>query len=114
MKKKQLSSGNGIVFSTNPSFQWEPEEPAQATLSPAQQELRIQLDKKQRAGKVVTLITGFVGADADLEELGKTLRNFCGTGGSAKDGLILVQGDQREKVFQFLQKKGYTKTKKLG
>ena len=114
MKKKQPSSGNGIVFSTNPSFQWEPEEAAPATLPPAQQELRIQLDKKQRAGKVVTLITGFVGADADLEELGKTLRNFCGTGGSAKDGLILVQGDQREKVFQSLQKKGYTKTKKLG
>jgi translation initiation factor 1 len=114
MKKKQPSSGNGIVFSTNPSFQWEPEEAAPATLPPVQQELRIQLDKKQRAGKVVTLITGFVGADADLEELGKTLRNFCGTGGSAKDGLILVQGDQREKVFQSLQKKGYTKTKKLG
>jgi translation initiation factor 1 len=114
MKKKQPSSGNGIVFSTNPSFQWEPEEAAQATLSPAQQELRIQLDKKQRAGKVVTLITGFVGADVDLDELGKTLRNFCGTGGSAKDGLILVQGDQREKVLQCLQKKGYLKTKKIG
>ena len=114
MKKKQPSSGNGIVFSTNPSFQWEPEEPAQATLSPAQQELRIQLDKKQRAGKVVTLITGFVGADADLVELGKTLRNFCGTGGSAKDGLILVQGDQREKVLQCLLKNGYKKTKKIG
>ena len=114
MKKKQTSSGNGIVFSTNPSFQWEPEEPAQATLSPAQQELRIQLDKKQRAGKVVTLITGFVGADADLDELGKTLRNFCGTGGSAKDGLILVQGDQREKVLQCLLKNGYKKTKKTG
>ena len=114
MKKKQPSSGNGIVFSTNPSFQWEPEEAAPATLLPAQQELRIQLDKKQRAGKVVTLITGYVGADADLEELGKTLRNFCGTGGSSKDGLILVQGDQREKVLQCLQKKGYTKTKKIG
>ena len=114
MKKKQPSSGNGIVFSTNPSFQWEPEEAPQATLPPAQQELRIQLDKKQRAGKVVTLITGYVGADADLEELGKTLRNFCGTGGSSKDGLILVQGDQREKVLQCLQKKGYTKTKKIG
>jgi translation initiation factor 1 len=114
MKKKQPSSGNGIVFSTNPSFQWEPEEPAQATLSPAQQELRIQLDKKQRAGKVVTLITGFVGADADLDELGKTLRNFCGTGGSAKEGLILVQGDQREKVLQCLLKNGYKKTKKIG
>jgi translation initiation factor 1 len=114
MKKKPTSSGNGIVFSTNPSFQWEHEEAPQATLPPAQQELRIQLDKKQRAGKVVTLITGYVGADADLEELGKTLRNFCGTGGSSKDGLILVQGDQREKVFQCLQKKGYSKTKKLG
>ena len=114
MKKKPTSSGNGIVFSTNPSFQWEPEEAAPATLPPVQQDLRIQLDKKQRAGQVVTLITGFVGADAELEELGKTLRNFCGTGGSAKDGLILVQGDQREKVFQCLQKKGYTKTKKIG
>ena len=112
MKKKPTSSGNGIVFSTNPSFQWEPEEAAPATLLPAQQELRIQLDKKQRAGKVVTLITGFVGAEADLEELGKTLRNFCGTGGSAKDGLILVQGDQREKVFQCLQKKAIQKLKK--
>jgi len=114
MKKKQTSSGNGIVFSTNPSFQWEPEEAAVETLPSAQQELRIQLDKKQRAGKVVTLITGFVGADGDLEALGKTLRNFCGTGGSSKDGLILVQGDQREKVLQCLQKNGYTKTKKIG
>jgi translation initiation factor 1 len=114
MKKKQTSSGNGIVFSTNTSFQWEPEEAAQETLPSAQQELRIQLDKKQRAGKVVTLITGFVGADGDLESLGKTLRNFCGTGGSSKEGLILVQGDQREKVLQCLLKNGYTKTKKIG
>jgi translation initiation factor 1 len=114
MKKKQTSSGNGIVFSTNPSFQWEPEEAAQETLPSAQQELRIQLDKKQRAGKVVTLITGFVGADGDLESLGKTLRNFCGTGGSSKEGLILVQGDQREKVLQCLLKNGYKKTKKIG
>jgi len=114
MKKKQTSSGNGIVFSTNPSFQLEPEEAAQETLPSAQQELRIQLDKKQRAGKVVTLITGFVGADGDLESLGKTLRNFCGTGGSSKDGLILVQGDQREKVLQCLLKNGYKKTKKIG
>jgi translation initiation factor 1 len=110
MKKKQTSSGNGIVFSTNPSFQWEPEEAAQETLPSAQQELRIQLDKKQRAGKVVTLITGFVGADEDLESLGKTLRNFCGTGGSSKEGLILVQGDQREKVLQCLLKNDYKKT----
>ena len=114
MKKKQTSSGNGIVFSTNPSFQWEPEEAARETLPSAQQELRIQLDKKQRAGKVVTLITGFVGADGDLESLGKTLRNFCGTGGSSKEGLILVQGDQREKVLQCLLKNGYKKTKKIG
>jgi translation initiation factor 1 len=114
MKKKQTSSGNGIVFSTNPSFQWEPEEAAQETLPSAQQELRIQLDKKQRAGKIVTLITGFVGADGDLESLGKTLRNFCGTGGSSKEGLILVQGDQREKVLQCLLKNGYKKTKKIG
>lgn len=114
MKKKNLPSGNGIVYSTDPGFQWEPEETTSESRLPAQQELRIQLDKKQRAGKVVTLVTGFVGRDAELEELGKALRNFCGTGGSAKDGIILVQGDQKQKVLQCLIKKGYSKTKSIG
>lgn len=114
MKKKNRIAGNGIVYSTDPSFTPVPEEQAIETLSPGEQLLRVALDTKQRAGKVVTLITGFIGSDADLEALGKQLRNYCGTGGSAKDGIMLVQGDHREKVMQFLQKQGYNKTKKIG
>ena len=72
----------------------------------------IQLDKKQRGGKTVTLVTGFLGTDTDLELLAKNLRNFCGTGGSAKDGEAIVQGDQRDKALQWLLKNGYTKSKK--
>ena len=114
MKKKNRLTGNGIVYSTDPSFSPEPEEQSVETLIPGEQLLRISLDTKQRAGKVVTLITGFIGSDADLEALGKQLRNYCGTGGSAKEGIMLVQGDQREKVMQYLQKQGYTKAKKIG
>lgn len=114
MKKKNRIAGNGIVYSTDPSFTPEPEEQAIETLSPGEQLLRVALDTKQRAGKIVTLITGFIGTDADLEALGKQLRNYCGTGGSAKDGIMLVQGDHRDKVMQFLQKQGYSKTKKIG
>jgi translation initiation factor 1 len=76
--------------------------------------LRVWLDTKKRGGKVATLITGFVGTIDDLEELGKKLKNFCGTGGSAKDNEMIVQGDQREKVLQWLLKNGYTNTKKAG
>jgi len=114
MKKKNRLTGNGIVYSTDPSFSPEPEEQSVETLIPGEQLLRISLDTKQRAGKVVTLITGFIGSDADLEALGKQLRNYCGTGGSAKEGIMLVQGDQQEKVMQYLQKQGYKKAKKIG
>lgn len=112
MGKKQQSDNRGYVYSTNPDFQFEPEEKVEReTLSAAKQVLRIRLDTKQRAGKAVTLVTGFSGSDADLEALGKQVKNFCGTGGSVKDGEILVQGDQRPKVLQFLQKKGYVQAK---
>lgn len=114
MKKKNRFTGNGIVYSTDPSFSPEPEEETVETLSPGDQLLRVSLDSKQRAGKVVTLITGFIGSAVDLETLGKQLRNYCGTGGSAKDGVMLVQGDQREKVMQYLIKQGYSKVKKIG
>ena len=114
MQKKKLNSFGGLVYSTNPDVRLESDSyEEEATLAPAQQKLRVLLDKKQRAGKMVTLIDGFIGKDADREELGKKLKAFCGTGGSAKDGEILVQGDNRDKVMQWLQKNGYTQAKKI-
>ncbi len=115
MSTRKNSDRNGFVYSTDPDFKFEPEEESSAdTLSPAQQPLRVMLDKKQRAGKAVTLVIGFVGRPGDLETLGKMVKQFCGTGGAVKDGEIIVQGDQRDKVLQFLLKKGYAKTKKAG
>jgi translation initiation factor 1 len=112
MSKKKNNTAGGIVYSTDPnySFQQEPEEEVN-TLAPADQVLRVILDKKQRAGKVVTLVTGFVGKEEDLEKLGKELKTKCGTGGSVKDGEILIQGDYREKVIKWLLDWGYKKTK---
>lgn len=112
--KKKPSSLQGIVYSTDPNFRPTEEEAIVETLPPGDQPLRILLDKKQRAGKVVTLVTGFMGNDADLQALGKQLRNHCGTGGSAKDGEVIVQGDQREKVNQWLLKNGYRLVKRIG
>ncbi|MBG9375597.1 translation initiation factor [Panacibacter sp. DH6] len=113
MSKKNKPDARGFVYSTDPNFGFEPEDKeAQETLVPAQQKLRIRLETKHRGGKTVTLITGFIGTAEDLEQLGKTLKNFCGTGGSAKDSEIIIQGDQREKVLQWLLKNGYTNAKK--
>ncbi len=113
MAKKFTSNINGFVFSTDPNFKLETEEPKQETLPEAQQKLRIKLETKHRGGKAVTLVTGFAGNDDDLQDLGKKLKNFCGTGGSAKDGEIIIQGDQRDKVLQWLLKNNYKQTKKL-
>ncbi|NOY51351.1 MAG: translation initiation factor [Chlorobi bacterium] len=104
-KKKQKYSG--IVYSTNEDFDYNREEDEVETLAPNKQDLRISLDKKQRKGKKVTLIEGFIGTDGDLSDLGKTLKTKCGVGGSSKDGWILIQGDHREKVKVLLEKMGY-------
>ena len=104
----------GIVYSTDPSFQTKEEEQHEITLAPSQQKLRVKLETKQRAGKAVTLVAGFIGTAPDAEELGKKLKSFCGTGGSVKDGEILVQGDNRDKVLTWLQKNGYNQAKKIG
>ena len=101
-----------VVYSTNPDYKYETEgEEEQDTQPKEKQLLRISLDKRNRKGKAVTLITGFIGTTDDLEELGKLLKVKCGVGGSAKDGEIIIQGDFRNKVLELLQKEGYVKAR---
>jgi translation initiation factor 1 len=113
-KKNSLSDLGGIMYSTDPTFEYTPdEEPTSEKLNNNQQDLRVSLDRKNRGGKAVTLITGFKGSADELEVLGKTLKTKCGVGGSAKDGEILIQGDFRDKILQILHKEGF-KAKKSG
>ena len=102
--KKRL----GVVYSTNSEFAFESEEnKEQDTLPPAQQKLYVKLDRKNRKGKTVTLVEGFVGSEGDLKSLGKELKSKCGVGGSAKEGEILLQGDFRDRFIDLLQNKGF-------
>ena len=113
-KKKTLSDLGGIMYSTDPDFNYEDQKEIREEVIPnSRQDLRVTLDKKNRGGKAVTLITGFRGNDDDLDKLAKTLKTKCGVGGAAKDGEILIQGDFRDKVLAILQKEGY-KVKKSG
>ena len=115
MSKNKKPDQFGFVFSTNPDFNFQPEEDEQLDDLPANQlPLKIWLDRKQRKGKDVTLITGFTGSEDSLKELGKMLKTKCGVGGSVKDGGIILQGDHRDKVLAFLLEKGYSKAKKAG
>jgi translation initiation factor 1 len=114
MSRKNKSDKHGFVFSTDPNFRFEEEaDETKETLSPPQQKLKIKLETKHRGGKAVTLVEGFIGKEEDLETLGKSLKNFCGTGGSVKDNEVIIQGDQREKVLQWLIKNMYKNSKKI-
>ena len=98
----------GVVYSTNPDYQYQyDDEPETKTLPPERQRLRVSLDRHHRGGKIVTLVTGFVGTDDDLQNLGRMLKGKCGVGGSAKDGEIIIQGDQQEKVRAALTAAGF-------
>ena len=111
--KKNKGRADGLVYSTNQDYynEFEEERAEPGTLSKEKQKLRVKLDTKQRAGKVVTLVDGFVGTGDDLEALGKQIKTKCGTGGSVKDGLIIIQGDYRDKILGWLKDWGYTGTK---
>ncbi|MFN5188715.1 MAG: translation initiation factor [Chitinophagia bacterium] len=116
MSKKPKNTFNSfssmpLVYSTNPDYIQPNAEVEKQTLTPEDQLLRVILETKHRAGKTVTIVYGFEGADADLEALGKALKNHCGTGGAVKDGEIIIQGDHRQKVFQYLKQKGFAKVK---
>ncbi|MBP7273040.1 MAG: translation initiation factor [Saprospiraceae bacterium] len=102
----------GVVYSTSNNFDYSYEQqPEQDDLPPKQQQLRVQYERKNRGGKEATIITGFIGTSASLEDLGRFLKQKCGVGGSAKDGEIIVQGNLKEKIIQLLKEKGYTQTK---
>lgn len=112
MAKKKKTN---VVYSTNPDFNFDYEEDeSQDTLSPDEQRLYVSIDRKQRKGKEVTLVEGFVGDPDDLKDLGKMLKSKCGVGGSVKDGEILIQGNMRDKVYGILLKEGYSVKKKGG
>lgn len=95
------------VYSTNPDYRFEEEEQQKTTFPPAKQSLKVWIDRKKRRGKEVTLVTGFIGSDDALKDLGKLLKSKCGVGGSVKDGEVIVQGNQRDKVLEILLKEGY-------
>ena len=113
MAKKKINTSGGIIYSTSSDFKIEENEDSLESLPKNQQPLKVILDKKHRAGKVVTIIYGFQMAVEELEMLSKQLKTSCGSGGAVKDNEIIIQGDHRDKVLQYLLKNGYQKSKKI-
>lgn len=113
MPKKKLYNSGGIVYSTADDFQPSNNEQEEESLLPEAQLLKIILDKKHRGGKTVTIVKGFSMKEPEIENLGKKLKTFCGSGGTVKDKEIIVQGDHREKIFQWLLKNGFSKSRKI-
>ncbi len=115
MGKKSRKNRFGVVYSTNPDYEYQYEEEQETTtLPPQQQKLRVLIDRKRRKGKEVTLVTGFVGSEEDLKGLGKFLKSKCGVGGSTKDGEIIIQGNKKDKIIELLRAEGYSQTKGVG
>lgn len=109
-KKKSLG---GLVFSTDPNFKMEREDKFAEELSPDKQVLRIWLERG-KGGKEATVLKGFVGPHEKLEALAKMLKSKCAAGGNAKDGIIIIQGDHRDKVLRMLAEQGFKNVKKAG
>ncbi len=112
-KKKLYTGAGGIIYSTDSNFKPEEKKIEDKTLAPEEQMLKVRLDVRNRGGKIVTLIEGFSGTKDDIEQLGKKIKSFCGTGGSVKDHEIIIQGDNREKILQWLLKMDYKKSRKM-
>ena len=113
MPKKKLYNKTGIVYSTSPDFDFEKEEENVESLPLNEQLLKVVLDKKHRGGKTVSIVKGFVMKEEEIAGLAKQLKSFCGSGGSAKDHEIIIQGDHRDKIVQWLVKNGFSKTRKI-
>lgn len=112
MKKNDWKDRLNIVYSTNPDFSYQlDKEKEPATVDPKQQKLRVSIEKKGRGGKTVTVITGFIGSEDDLKELGRMLKTKCGVGGAVKDGEILIQGEFKQRIIDLLKAEGYSQTK---
>ncbi len=112
-KKNKWKGRDGVVYSTNDSFDYQYEgQEEEETLPPEEQRLMVSLDRKARGGKQVTLVEGFTGSEDDLKELARELKQACGVGGSAKNGEMLIQGDFRDRIVEILTSRGYKARKK--